>query len=249
MKGLAKRNNKTRGKSTRKKNDNRKTIRKGKKRGGAGLEGMNKKTLQQQTDELIFRKNDAVTKLIAIRKRTDAEFKAAEIVFIKYVEYVKQLHKDTGYAESKHVDENDPPNKKTKLDNDPRIAAANTKLDKLMVKLQKERDTADFEYKVEMGKINNEFSIIKQTEQNQQETEDINAEKDEKTDKQRIKNIQNKTYLTPFAGNAFNVDGRWELAEANARQEEHDKSGFKDAETAGLTFNGGKKRKTHKKRK
>ena len=48
MKGLAKKNNKTRGKITRRKKNNRKTIRKRNKRGGAGLEEItNKKSLQQ----------------------------------------------------------------------------------------------------------------------------------------------------------------------------------------------------------
>ena len=53
MKGLAKRNNKTRGKTVRRRKNNRKTIRKGKKRGGAGLEEIvNEKTPQQQKTEL-----------------------------------------------------------------------------------------------------------------------------------------------------------------------------------------------------
>ena len=249
MKGLAKRNNKTRGKTTRKRKNNRKTIRKGNKRGGAGLEDIKEEeSLPRQKDELLCRKNQAKNTYQEILDRTAAAFNKVELNF---VQLVKQTNNKTGYAETKNEDENQYPNKKTKYnDPDGTIAAAEAELEKKMKLLNNEREIATTEYNAELKKIEGEFSFIKQKEKEQKETADINDENDKKILEKIIKNKKAKIYLEPYDnGTVFNVDQTPYLTRKIKEEIEADNREYDNAVKSGVVFNGGKKRKTHKKRK
>ena len=163
MKGLAK-NNKTRGKITRRKKNNRKTIRKGNKRGG-GMEDIfnNEKTLEQQKTELISRKNKAGEDYQKILNRTANDFNKVEIDFVNFV---KKIRGEYGYTETK--DENQPPNKKTKYnDQEEKVAVAEKKLENIMKSLNEEREIATRDFNAELNNIEREISIIKQKEKEQ----------------------------------------------------------------------------------
>ena len=246
MKGLAK-NNKTRGKITRRKKNNRKTIRKGNKRGG-GMEDIfnNEKTLEQQKTELISRKNKAGEDYQKILNRTAAAFNKVELDF---VQLVKQTNNKTGYTETK--DENQPPNKKTKY-NDPNgtIAAAEAELEEIMNSLNNEREIATTEYNAELKNIEKESSIIKQKEKEQQETAETNARKDKEIEENMLMNQQTGRYLEPYDnGTVFKVDQTPYLTSKIKKEIEADNKEHDERERDGMTFNGGKKRKTYKKRK
>ena len=247
MKGLAKNNNKTRRKITRRKKNNRKTNRKGNKRGGAGLQGIEDEiSLPGQKAELMDRRNKAKNTYQEILNRTAAAFKKVELDF---VQLVKQTNNKTGYTETK--DENQHPNKKTKYnDPDGTIAAAEAELEEIMNSLNNEREIATTEYNAELKNIEKEISIIKQKEKEQQETAEINDKKDEKTEKEIIKNKEAGRYLEPYDnGTVFKVDQTPYLTSKIKKEIEADNKEYDNAVESGVYLNGGKKRKTPKKRK
>ena len=249
MKGLAKRNNKTRGKTVRRRKNNRKTIRKGKKRGGAGVDNIPIETsLPEKKAELMYRRNKAKNTYQEILNRTADEFYKLELDFVQFRE---QTNNKTGYAETKNEDENQHPTKKLKYnDPDETIAAAVEELEEQMKLLNNEREIATTKYKEEIESIESVFSFIKQKVKEQQETAYINAKKDRKIEEAKIKNKEEGKYLSPLNnGTVFNVDQATTLT-SQALQDYHDNlANHIRMEDEGLTFNGGKKRKTHKKRK
>ena len=244
MKGLAKRNNKTRGKTVRRRKNNRKTIRKGKKRGGAGLEN----TLPQQKAELMVRKNKADKDYQTMLNKKATVFNAAETVFKNTVE--QENEKKNGYTETKNGDGDENPHKKTKYnDPDGKIAAADVVLEQIMNALNKEIEIATTKYNAEIESIQEEFSNITQREKEQQETAYINAKKDANTNMQIIKNKEAGRYLPPYDnGTVFMVDQAPTLT-SQAQNDYHENlANHENMENYGLTI-GGNKRKTHKKRK
>jgi len=245
MKGLAKRNNKTRGKTVRRRKNNRKTIRKGKKRGGAGLEN----TLPQQKAELMVRKNKADKDYQTMLNIKATVFNAAETVFKNTVK--QENEKKNGYIETKNEDGDENPHKRTKYnDPDGKIAAADVIFEQLMNKLNKEIATATTDYKEKIERIQEEFSNITQMEKELQETAYINAKKDRKIEEAKRKNKEEDKYLSPLNnGTVFNVDQGLGLNLTEEQTYNMDNLDFRNMEDEGLTFNGGNKRKTHKKRK
>jgi len=249
MKGLAKRNNKTRGKTTRKRKNRGKATHKRKNRGGSGKLA-NMAVVQPTYDDLVSDNENAEHRLMDIIKRTDDEFKAEEI---EYVKYVTQLREETGYVESKHVDENDHPNKKTKINNDTKIAAAEEKLNKKLDALNKERDIAETEYKAEMDRIKTEYSRMTHDREKNEKHDREKAEIDEinanaarqKAKDQRVKRnppspSRSTDYMAPDQSyDPLSYPDYPKTADEERMSDMGDKS----------EWYGGKKRKYHKKRK
>ena len=248
MKGLAKKNNKTRGKGTHKKK-NRKTIRKGNKRGGGGLEDIfnDEKTLQQQKAELISRKNKADEDYQKILNRTAYDFNKVEIDFVNFV---KQIRGESGYTETK--DENQHPNKKSKInyDAEKKVAAAENKLENIMKSLNEEREIAINKYKAEKKEIEDKLTDIEKQERQKIADEEFQSKQDINTQKRMVENMKKGLYINPDEprgqhGPLLSITQERELNKNAADLEKADNEDFNDA----LTFNGGKKRKTYKKRK
>ena len=157
--------------------------------GNGGLEGMT--VFQPPTyDDLIHANEIAKHKYNDILKTTNAKFKAAND---EYDEYMKQIHKETGYAESKYTDENENPNKK--MNNDTKIAAAEDKINTIMDTLNIERDTAEKEYNAEMTRIQNGILMIKEDDKRAKEKAEIEV-RNSKIAMEKMK--QKGTYLSPY---------------------------------------------------
>tara|TARA_B110000879_G_C11183387_1_gene519789 strand:+ start:4339 stop:5847 length:1509 start_codon:yes stop_codon:yes gene_type:complete len=212
--------------------------------GNGGLEGMT--VFQPTYDDLIHANEIAEHKYNDILKTTNANFKAAND---EYDEHMKQIHKETGYAESKHTDENENPNKKTKMNNDTKIAAAEDKINTIMDTLNKERDIAEKEYNAERTRIQNGILMIKEDDKRAKEQAEI-EERNIKTAMEKMK--QNKgTYLSPYgrSNDDINVDQRYPhqsiLNTAHQNLREH----YSQKNDMGLPVDFGGKRKTQKNKK
>ena len=250
MKGLAKKNNKTRGKITHRKKNNRKTIRKGKKRGGGGLEDNfnDEKTLQQQKAELMSRKNKAGEDYQKILNITAYDFKKVEIDFVNFV---KQIRGEYGYTETK--DENQHPNKKSKInyDAEEKVAAAEKKLENIMNSLNEEREIATNKYKAEKKEIEDKLTNIEKQERHKIADEEFQRKQDIKTQERMVENMKKGLYINPDEprdqhGPLQFVSQERELDKDATKRAKQDEEDFNNNV---ITFNGGKKRKTHKKRK
>ena len=243
MKGLAKKNNKTRGKTNRRKKNNRKTNRKGNKRGGSGFEI--EIPLSQQKAELMDRKKTAKINYQKILDGTLAELNTIKIEFKNYVD---EIRRESGYTETK--DENQHPNKKTKYnDPDGLIKKAEVKLEEIMNSLNEKSEIAARDYHAEINKIEKEFSIINKKEKELQETADINAKKDAKIDEEIEKNKRDGKYIDPSNDRFYPVSQEEELTRGKFNESVADNKEYDERVKYGLYFNGGKKRKTYKKRK
>jgi hypothetical protein len=266
MKGLAKRNNKTRGKTVRRRKNNRKTIRKGKKRGGAGLEGIvNEKTPQQQktelnmeNDKLMYDKEILTYKYKEKLRNSKEVLHERNLEFINYKERLikeqeENVSNDRGSTETKDGDETS--NKKFKSNIEGDIQIKNNEVNILMNKLQIELNTAYAKFNIELDGIQKKIQIIqsKLTEiekeiQLANERRDIeNNNYNEAILRARELNLQYLHVEDPSKGDQTSQN---EYLDAMAiEQEEDNNTIFKNMEESDLTFNGGNKRKTHKKRK
>jgi len=246
MKGLAKRNNKTRGKTTRKRKNNRKTIRKGKKRGGNGSDRNGFANFQSPK-----RYTDA--EINTMKETANNDYLSKKSIIIKkfngIVDVLEQNLRDIKFngAEETKNDENEQPNKKKRTNN--------TTQD-----LAKAEDLINFKYMkatnaraAELQQLNTngyekmkEISEIEQNEREARETERI-EERNYQTAMQKAKE-EGLSYLpveSPGKGDQFSQEE--DLHKTAAKFKKQDDEDFNNGNV--LTFNGGKKRKTHKKRK
>ena len=236
MKGLAKKNNKTRGKITHRKKNNRKTIRKGKKCGGNDNDknvSIHWQNPSRYTDEEIKKmKINAEDEYNLYKSQINKDF---DEIVDKLENRQKQAY--NGEEETKNI-ENEQPNKKKKL---------NTKI---MNEIKNEYDIA---VKARKEKINNlntnafkKIAEIKQIEKNEEEQRK-KEEIEYRNLKEAMKKSVNLEYLEPETDprKGEQISQEQQLDEDAKKQAKEDYTIFKDA----ITFNGGKKRKTHKKRK
>jgi len=138
-------------------------------------------------DDLVIANKIAERRYTDILQKTDHEFKTASE---EYDKYVKQLSKETGFTQAKHVDENENPNKNTK------IAAAETKINTKMDALNLERETAKKQYDKERKRIENEILRIRQHDKHAKEQAEI-EEINRKTAMANMKK-NNGIYLSPY---------------------------------------------------
>ena len=235
MKGLAKRNNKTRGKTTRRRKSRGKTTRRRKSRGGSGgLAGM--LAVQQPTyDDLMNARDIAEQKYKNILDRTGTDFNKAEQ---KYITLVKQLQIPIGYGESKQVDENKHPNKQSQFE----MENANTVLNTKMNELNIERKTADDEYNAEITRINNEVLRIMRDDKHAREKSEIEK-----------RNYQTAIENAKTQGASYTEVSKPNETDVNVQAQTYDPLDYtntyeKQRTDMGLPEGfGGKKRKSHKK--
>jgi hypothetical protein len=160
-----------------------------KKRTRGGNGGLSEMAMFQQPtyNDLVIANKIAERRYTYILQKTAHEFNTASE---EYDKYVKQLSKETGSTEAKDVDENENPNKNTK------IAAAEKKINTKIDALNLERETAKTQYDKERTRIENEILRIRSDEKHAKEQ----AEIEERNRKTAMANMEkNKgTYLSPY---------------------------------------------------
>jgi hypothetical protein len=251
MKGLPKKNNKTRGKTNRRKKNNRKTIRKRNKRGGAGLQDIaNEKPLLQQKDELI---NELKSHEEAYKSKVEENneiFKKLNTELNTILDIYKNMSpkNNNGSTEAKNDDENTQPNIKKRTDIKAEFIQKKKERDSKKDKLQREINEEHTKLNTKRKEIQDKLTEIEKDIQLAKERQMIEDENYEKA-MERAKKL-NLIYLPPHDPNeGIHVSQVKELEKDEAELAEHDYTIFEKANEMGIITIGGKKRKTYKKRK
>jgi len=247
MKGLAKRNNKTRGKTTRRKKSRGKTTRKRKNRGGSGgLENVVNEHSKRYTD----------TEIKTMKINFDQEYLSAKNEIKKHFDDIaNDLKRDlknikfNGTAETKN-DENEQPNKKKKTNN--------TSQD-----LAKAEDLIHFEYmKTTKARAAELTQLRTNAFEKMEEINEIEKNEHRAREKERIdeRNYQTAMQKAEEEGVVYNPPSPSRPTDFMAPNQRYDPLSYPDypdtadAERMGdmgdnSEWYGGKKRKYHKKRK
>lgn len=251
MKGLAKKNNKTRSKRRHRKKNNRKTIRKRNKYGGSGLQYIaNKKSLQQQKDELIDELKSHEEAYKSKVEENNEIFKKLNIELNTILDNYKNMSpkNNNGYTEAKNDDENTPPNKKRRTDIKAEFKQKKEERDSKKDKLQREIFEEHTKLNKKRKEIQDKLTEIEKDIQLAIERQMIEDENYEKAI-QRAKEL-NLIYLPPHDPNeGIHVSQQQQLDEDAKKQAKKERTIFDNMVEDNVYFNGGKKRKTHKKRK